>query len=212
MRLIARPVVLLAVIALCACGASTPPQAATNTPPLVVPSAEGIPAATLVPDQSMPSPDEASLPWLHENATVVLPVGLKLHKVPDEDPANITGTLIEATGAKVSRIETNGYAVVFLAKGEHPSAYVRVADLNQSTRQLVNPPPDWFGKKVTNYSGQDVNVRPDPSTANAAIASLGANETVIIIDKKQQNDGIWYKIHKLDKAEGWVREDALAAP
>lgn len=213
MRFIARPLVLLAVMAVCACGGSTPPPpAATSTPPLIVPSAKGIPAATLGPDQSVATPDEASLPWLHENATVVLPVGLKLHKDPDEDPVNITGTLIEATGAKVIRIEQNGFATVTLVKGEHLAAYIHVADLDQTSRGLVNPPPDWFGKKVTNNSGADVNVRPDPSTSNAAIAHLGANETVIIIDRKEQTDGTWFKIHKVDKTEGWVREDALSAP
>jgi hypothetical protein len=162
----------------------------------------------------LPTPDVATLPFLHENAVVVLPVGLKIYSSQTPDDSGVSLVLYQETGIRVVRVEINGWAVVTLARGPVDSGYVRMADLHQDgpqKGQLVTPPPPWLGAKITNNSGSDVNVRGDPSTTNDPIELMGANITGIQIGQQEQPDGTWFQLRFDDGSTGWVRSDAVIA-
>ena len=207
-------------LALAACGGTSPsPEQQTATAPLNPVLAENQTAvsATPAPEGAEPlaTPDPSKLPFLHENAVIVLPIGLKVYESQTEDESGVSLELYQETGAHVVRVESNGWAVVTMAIGPVDSAYVRLSDLHQSGEQkgeLVTPPSPWLGTKITNNSGSDVNVRGDPSTSNDPIKSMGANITGIQIGQQEKPDGTWFLLVFEDGTTGWVRSDAVIAP
>lgn len=218
-----RTIVLLLSLVLCvgACGATAPsPEQQTATAPLQPVFAENKTAAATHPTapagiDPQATPDPATLPFIHENAVIVLPIGLKLYESQTETESGIKHVLYQKTGANVNRVERGEWAVVTLARGPVDSAYVRMADLHQDGEhkgELVTPPASWLGTKITNASGADVNVRADASTANDPVMMMGANTSAIQIGQQEQPDGTWFQVVFEEGTTGWVRADAVAAP